>query len=134
MPLDSLLEVIKKAQNRNPGFAARLAEAEALGRWEIAVGDLIAKHSNAIRVQDSVLFVEVDHPIWRSELHYRKQQILDILNGKTPCAKAYLTPPREVLKDIFYIDFRRGRYEPIYKPPSSRARAKEPRVRPHKRS
>ena len=104
MNLDSLLDIIKKARQRHPGFSQRLAEAEALGRWEIAVGDLIAKHSRAVRVQDAILWVEVEHPIWRTELHYRKQQILDILNGITPCAKKGLSPPREVLKDIQYVD------------------------------
>lgn len=82
----------------------RLAEAEALGRWEIAVGQLIARHARAIRVQNSILWVEVEHPIWRSELHYRKKQILDILNGKTPSAKPGLSKPREILTDIIYVD------------------------------
>src|ERR1700761_7619447 len=104
MQMHSLLEIIKKAQKKHPAFAMRMAEAEALGRWEVAVGDLIAKHSRAIRVQSSVLWVEVEHPIWRSELHYRKQQILDILNGKTPCAQKGLSAPTEILKDIHYID------------------------------
>lgn len=104
MFLQSLVEIIKKAQERNPVFSQRLAEAEALGRWRIAVGEVIAKHSNAIRVKDGVLWVEVEHPIWRSELHYRKQQILDILNGKTPCAQKGLTPPQSILKDIIYLE------------------------------
>ena len=55
-------------------------EAQALSRWELAVGPHIAKHTRAIRVLDGVLWVEVDHPIWKSELHHRKRQILDILN------------------------------------------------------
>jgi predicted nucleic acid-binding Zn ribbon protein len=104
MRLDSLFDIIKKAQEKHRGFSTRLAEAEALGRWDIAVGELIAKHARAIRVQNSVLWVSVEHPIWRSELHYRKQQILDILNGKTPCSKKGLSPPTEILKDIYYID------------------------------
>jgi hypothetical protein len=104
MKLDSLLDILRKVQAKHPAFSNRLAEAEALGRWEIAVGPLISKHSRAIRVQDSVLWVEVEHPIWRTELHFRKQQILDILNGKTPCAKKGLAPPREVLKDILFLE------------------------------
>jgi predicted nucleic acid-binding Zn ribbon protein len=104
MRLNSLFEIIQKARQKYPALSTRMAEAEALGRWEIAVGELIAKHSRAVRVQDSVLWVEVEHPIWRSELHYRKQQILDILNGKSPCSKKGLSPPKEILKDIFYIE------------------------------
>lgn len=103
--MDNLFDILKKAQKKHPAFASRLAEAEALGRWEIAVGKVIAKHARAIRVHDSILWVEVEHPIWRSELHYRKKQILDILNGvKTSDTKAPLPPPKEILKDIQYLD------------------------------
>ncbi len=110
MKLDSLLEIIRKAQKKHPAFSLRLSEAEALGRWPIAVGEVIAKHARAVRVQSSVLWVEVEHPIWRSELFHRKHQILDILNGKTPCAKKGLTPPKEILKDIHFVDPRNTRY------------------------
>ncbi|MEO5970881.1 MAG: DUF721 domain-containing protein [Bdellovibrionia bacterium] len=104
MIFESLLNIIRKAQDRHPTFSIRLAEAEALGRWPIAVGEVIAKHARAIRVKDSILWVEVEHPIWRSELHYRKQQILDILNAKAPCPRKDLSQPKDVLIDIFYID------------------------------
>lgn len=104
MGLESLLEIIRKVQERNPGFKARLAEAEALGRWEGAVGDLIARHARAIRVQNGVLWVEVQNPIWKSELHYRKQQILAILNGKAAGAKSQFSLLKEVLTDIHYVD------------------------------
>lgn len=101
---NTLFEIIKKAQERHPVFSMRIAEAEALGRWDIAVGELIAKRARAIRVQNSTLWVEVEHPIWKAELHYRKQQILDILNGKTPPSKPGLSAPKEILKDIIYLD------------------------------
>jgi hypothetical protein len=103
MPLNSLFDIIQKVRERNPGFSKRYAEAEALGRWPLAVGEVISKHAQAIRVQDGVLWVEVDHPIWRAELHYRKTQILDILNGKIPGAKELLAPPQKVLLDIYFV-------------------------------
>jgi predicted nucleic acid-binding Zn ribbon protein len=104
MKLASLSAIIKKAQEKHPAFSLRMAEAEALGRWEIAVGELIAKHARAVRVYDSVLWVEVEHPIWRAELHYRRKQILDILNGESPLSKKELGTPKETLKDICFID------------------------------
>ncbi len=73
-------------------------EAQALSRWEIAVGPHIAKYSRAIRVQEGVLWVEVDHPIWKSELHHRKRQILDILN------KGAGTPQQPILLDLLLLD------------------------------
>src|SRR4051812_29098244 len=66
MIFESILNIIRKAQDRHPTFSMRMAEAEALGRWPIAVGEVIAKHARAIRVKDSILWVEVEHPIWRS--------------------------------------------------------------------
>lgn len=90
-----LIDIMNLSRKRNPDFAKRLDEAEALGRWEKAVGPAIAKHTRAIRVQEEVLWVEVDHPIWKSELHHRKRQILDILNNKSPKA---------ILKDLIFVD------------------------------
>lgn len=58
----------------------RLKEAEAMSRWEDAVGPLISKYAKAVRVRESTLIVEVEHPIWGSELHHRKHQILEKLN------------------------------------------------------
>ncbi len=126
MQFDSLMNIIKKVQKKHTAFGMRLSEAEALGRWEVAVGELIAKHSRAVRVQDSVLWVEVEHPIWRSELHYRKQQILDILNGKTISENKKLSASTHILKDIYYIDPRpnRSRFsfkkEPSFTSPSQK--------------
>jgi predicted nucleic acid-binding Zn ribbon protein len=108
MGFDRLLDIIKKAQSRYPAFSKRLTEAEALSRWDTAVGPAIAKHSRAIRVQDGVLLVEVDHPIWKAELHHRKRQILEILNQGRPQTetKRELKPAKETLSDIWFVDIR----------------------------
>ncbi|MGK5083068.1 DUF721 domain-containing protein [Bdellovibrionota bacterium FG-1] len=105
MAFDRLLDILKKAGARYPLLTRRMDEAQALGRWDKAVGPAIAKHSRAIRVQDSVLCVEVDHPIWKSELHHRKRQILDILNGVAPNHQNQsvvlgFEPP---LTDLFFV-------------------------------
>ncbi len=78
-------------------FQKRLKEAEAVSRWEAAVGPIIAKHAHAVRVEDGVLHVEVGHPIWRSELHHRRRQILEILNQGVSEESA-------ILKDLHFID------------------------------
>jgi predicted nucleic acid-binding Zn ribbon protein len=96
-----LSEILKRARQQNPGFEQRLEEATALSRWEQAVGPQIAKHAQALRVQDGVLWVEVDHSIWKSELHHRKRQILTILNQQT-AEKG--KDPHEILKDILFVD------------------------------
>jgi len=79
------------------GFKSRLKEAEAVSRWETAVGPTIAKYAQAIRVDAGVLYIEVGHPIWRSELHHRRRQILEILNAGAPDEQA-------ILKDLYFLD------------------------------
>jgi len=97
MAFFQLTEILSVVQNKYPALRKRLREAEALGRWEVAVGPIIAKHSRAIRIQEEVLWVEVDHPVWKTELHHRKRQILDLLNGKIQKDD----PP---LNDILFLD------------------------------
>jgi predicted nucleic acid-binding Zn ribbon protein len=103
MGFNRFSDILKKIQAGNPVLAKRMQEAEALSRWEVAVGPAIAKHSRAIRIQDSVLWIEVDHPVWKTELHYRKRQILDLLNRaeQKPGTKA-----PELIKDLLLLDSR----------------------------
>jgi predicted nucleic acid-binding Zn ribbon protein len=109
MGFESLLHILARARLKYPSMAKRLDEASALSRWEAAVGPGIAKHTRAIRVQDSVLWIEVDHPIWKSELHHRKRQILDAINGPPTGdpkgGKAGSKQPP--ITDLFFAD-RRG--------------------------
>lgn len=91
---------------RYPALSKKLVESQALSRWEKAVGPIIAKHTRALRVEDSVLWVEVDHPIWKSELHHRKRQILELLNQVPETGKA------EVLKDLWLVEPRPGQRAP----------------------
>jgi predicted nucleic acid-binding Zn ribbon protein len=110
--MHSFLEILRKLQSKNPLLKQRIDEAGALSRWEKAVGAQIAKHTRAIQVKDSVLWVEVDHPIWKSELHHRKRQILAALNrpalpdtGTTPAQSPQKpTQPPEIIKDLLLLD------------------------------
>lgn len=98
MAFDKLMDVMKALQARYPAFSKRMREVEALSRWEQAVGPAIAKHARAVRVKDGVLWIEVDHPIWKTELHHRKRQILQALNQRTDEGAP--------LTDLFLIDTR----------------------------
>ena len=74
-----------------------MSEAEALSRWDDAVGSNISKHSRAVSIRKGILLVEVDHPIWKTELHHRKAQILSILNQSE-------FEERKIIRDIFFVD------------------------------
>lgn len=103
MGFNKLPDILRQVQERYPSLSKRMKEAESLTRWEAAVGAIIAKHARAVRVEEGVLWVEVDHPIWRSELHHRKRQILALLNGQP--ATGAETPP---IQDILWLEPRRG--------------------------
>ncbi|MBY0470593.1 DUF721 domain-containing protein [bacterium] len=100
MPFDSLSEILRLVQSKYPKLSKRIVEAGALSLWEKAVGPAIAKHTRALRVQEGVLWIEVDHPIWKSELHYRKKQILDRLNSAQKDENSS-NPP---ISDLFLVD------------------------------
>lgn len=102
----SLLDILRKVQRENPVLQRRLAEAEALSRWESAVGPQIARHARAVRVQERTLYVEVDHPIWKQELQNRKRQILDKLNALPPREAG--AAPEAPLEDLYFFDARAG--------------------------
>ncbi|MEK6706605.1 MAG: DUF721 domain-containing protein [Bdellovibrionota bacterium] len=106
MAFTRLSDILKKAGTRYKALSNRINEATALGRWELAVGSSIAKHTRAFRVQDSVLWVEVDNPIWKAELHYRKRQILEKLNESGNEASSQPLP--KTLKDILFLDRRKS--------------------------
>lgn len=95
MAFNKLSDILKMIKERHPSLNKRITEAEAVSRWESAVGPQIAKHARALRVKDGVLWVEVTHPIWKSELHYRKRQILNILNGRIK---------DQVIQDLLLLD------------------------------
>lgn len=96
--LDDILRVLG---TKYPALSKRLGEAKRVVHWEKVVGPVIAKHARAIRVENGVLWVEVDHPIWRSELHHRKRQILDLLNREGG--------PDSQVTDLLLLDPRRAR-------------------------
>jgi predicted nucleic acid-binding Zn ribbon protein len=107
MGFDRFSDILKMLGQRYPALSKRIIEASRLGRWEKAVGPAIAKHTRAIRVEKGVLWVEVDHPIWKSELHHRKRQILEILNKPEPGSRITDAP----LEDILLLDPRKQRPE-----------------------
>jgi len=103
MSFGKLSDILRLLGTKYPALSKRMGEAQALGRWEKAVGPVIGKHARAVRVENGVLWVEVDHPIWKSELHHRKRQILEILNREGGA-----TPDEEKLQDLLLLDPRRG--------------------------
>ena len=100
MAFDSLFTILKKAGIQHPSLQQRINEAEALARWDACVGAAIAKHARPLRVQDHILWIEVDHPIWQTELHHRKNQILTLLNRESP---------QLTIQDLFFVSAKKSK-------------------------
>lgn len=92
MSFHKFSDLLGELSKRFPGLKQRLGEANSVARWDAAVGPAIAKHARALRVEKGVLWVEVDHPLWKTELHLRKRQILDKLavDGESPITDLFL--------------------------------------------
>lgn len=63
------------------GLDREVKGQEALGRWDDAVGDRIARVTRPAGVSRGVLFVEVSSSAWMSELNMMKRDILARLNA-----------------------------------------------------
>ncbi len=80
MGFHGLTDILRQLRDRYPVLEKRWNEAQALQNWEKIVGPAIARNAQPLRVEGGILWVQVEHPIWRAELHARKAQILAALN------------------------------------------------------
>lgn len=63
--------------------------------WDEIVGQKMADHAAPVRIKDRILFVEVDDPLWLSQIKYMKGDILGKIDVRIK---------RGVLKDLkFYL-------------------------------
>ncbi len=58
-----------------------MSEASVEHLWPELVGEEIAGHTRVVHVEAGRLLVAVDSAIWRHELMFHKEMLLDKLNG-----------------------------------------------------
>ncbi len=64
-------------------------------RWQEIVGEKTASHTKPARVNKGILYVEVDDPLWLSQLRYMKIDIIDKIDR---------TIRKGILRDLkFYL-------------------------------
>jgi predicted nucleic acid-binding Zn ribbon protein len=73
------------------GIKTKLDEHAVVAIWNDIVGEQISKVTKAARVDDSVLIVQVAAAPWRTELVFRKQEILEKIQKRVGA---------DVVKDI----------------------------------
>ena len=72
-----LVELIEKL-----GIAAKMSEQRAVTEWAEIVGEKVAEHTRAVKVDRGRLFVEVDSPVWSQELTFMKRKIVREINRR----------------------------------------------------
>lgn len=58
----------------------KLKDIEMVKQWRYIVGERIAHHARAININEAVLYVMVDNPLWQAQLFLLKNKILKKFN------------------------------------------------------
>jgi predicted nucleic acid-binding Zn ribbon protein len=61
-------------------LTGKLNELKVISSWNKITGPVISKHTRKIKMRDGKLFVTIDSAALRSELHYSRQKLVDLLN------------------------------------------------------
>jgi len=57
-----------------------LEEVKIFSAWIDIAGERMAAHTRPTNISNRILYVEVDDPLWLSQLKYMKQDIIDKIN------------------------------------------------------
>jgi predicted nucleic acid-binding Zn ribbon protein len=74
---EALSEVAADLHLDDPGDVAAVMAA-----WPAAVGEAVAAHVRPLRLQEGVLVVEVDGPVWATQLRYLEDDVILRLGRK----------------------------------------------------
>jgi predicted nucleic acid-binding Zn ribbon protein len=76
MPFTPLSKVLENVM-REKEFTGNIAAFEIFSLWNEIAGKRLAAHAHPVRIKGSVLYVEVDDQLWRVQLLYMKQDMLN---------------------------------------------------------
>jgi predicted nucleic acid-binding Zn ribbon protein len=81
MPFVSLQKTLAKVLKENK-ITGDLDLFRIFPMWSDIVGDKTAQHTRPSRIKDHILYVEVDDPMWLTQLRYMKIDILEKIDMK----------------------------------------------------
>lgn len=64
------------------GYSRRIAEGMAMIEWPHAVGATIGRHTRPVAVRRGVLFVQVQNPVWATQLSFMKTDLIQRINDR----------------------------------------------------
>jgi predicted nucleic acid-binding Zn ribbon protein len=94
MAFYSLQRILKKVLKECNLPAHNVDAYKVFHLWEEIVGEGLANHATPVRIDDRILYVEVDDPVWLTQVRYMK---LDIL------AKISVRIKKGIFKDIRFF-------------------------------
>lgn len=94
MAFYSLQRVLKKVLKECNLPAHNIDAYKIFHLWEEIAGEGLANHATPVRIDDRILYVEVDDPAWLTQVRYMK---LDIL------AKIGVRIKKGIFKDIRFF-------------------------------
>jgi len=77
-PVSQLIDQFLKSL----GIGGKIEENFAIVYWDQAVGKEISQHTEPYKIAQGILFVKVTDPVWRNELQFFKNEIIEKLNQK----------------------------------------------------
>ncbi len=97
--METLNQVLARIIKAHTTLKKGVEEAQILEIWPLAVGEALGKHTRAIKLKGKTLWVEVDHPVWKQELHSNKMLAIKRMNDKL----RELLSDQHVVEDIFLV-------------------------------
>ena len=62
------------------GISKAIEQNQAVVKWPEIVGERIAEVSEAQKIENGVLYVRVNSPVWRNELTFMKRNLINSVN------------------------------------------------------
>ena len=94
MAFYSLQRILKKVLKECNLPAHNVDAYKVFHLWEQIAGEGLANHATPVRIDDRILYVEVDDPVWLSQVRYMKLDILE---------KISVTIKKGIFKDIRFF-------------------------------
>ena len=91
--MEHIAGALKKLVKKQ-GMEKELNQQKAIDVWGKVVGKKIKEHTEPIEVRYGVLTVKTSSPVWRQELQFQKDKIVESINKKLTKAN---------IKDIRFI-------------------------------
>lgn len=78
-PINSLQEILMAFIEKS-GLHEEYELSQIMNNWAELVGEKFAQESTPETLKDGVLHVKTKSSVWRAELFYRREQIIDKIN------------------------------------------------------